>query len=307
MWKTLSDLAKKLPYPLLLRLHLLKQLGFELRRHRQYRRSLGLPMLTDLDPRQLRRSDVLFVLGTGPSINRISEARWRAIAQYDTLGMNFWLYHRFVPRLFFFEAIDRRIWPETYSAFTPLAARRAADYVSVIKVVMELYRAGPQFIRDLGPQWKTNLYAVDPLQAPARNAKELAYALRFFERKGLFAPEARALCFFKHNTSLSLILGFAVRMRYRKVVLCGMDLKTNEYFYQDPQLYPGASPLPAEPKELPHLLYRNLDWLVRADAMLGEMNRLLLKPAGIELYVESRVSALWPEVPEVPADVLPQE
>ncbi len=307
MWKPLSDLAKKLPYPIFLRLHLLRQLGFELRRHRRYRRSLGLPSLAELDLRQLRRSDVLFVLGTGPSINRISEARWQALARYDTLGMNFWLYHKFVPRLFFFEAIDRRAWPGLYDAFVPLVARRAAAYRDATKVVMELYRAGPQFIRDLAPEWKTNLYAVDPLQAPARTPEELAYALRYLERKGLFRSAAHAQYLFKHNVSLSLILGFAVRMQYRKIVLCGMDLKTTEYFYQDPSLYPEAKELAVEPKERPHLLYRDLDWLVRVDAMVAEMQRVVLKPAGIELYVESRSSGLWPQVPEVPREVLPPE
>lgn len=307
MWKPLKDLAKKLPYPLLLRLHLLRQLGFELRRHRRYRRSLGLPSLAELDLRQLPKSDVLFVLGTGPSINRISEARWQAIARYDTLGMNFWPYHPFVPRLFFFEAIDGRTWPQIYNSFVSLAARRAADYRNVTKVVLELYRAGPQFIRDLDPEWRNNLYAADPLQAPARTADELAYALRYFEKKGLFRPAPHARYLFKHNVSLSLILGVAARMQYRKIVLCGMDLKTGGYFYQDPNLYPEAAQPAKESEERPHLLFRDLDWLVRVDALVGEMQRVILKPAGIELYVESRTSGLWPQVPEVPAEVLSLE
>lgn len=307
MWKPLKNLAKKLPYPLFLRLHLLRQLGFELRRHRRYRRSLGLPSLEELDLRRLRSSDVLFVLGTGPSINRIPEARWQAIARYDTLGMNFWPYHRFVPRMFFFEAIDRQAWPQFYNSFLPLVARRAADYRNVTKVVLELYRAGPQFIQDLSPEWKTNLYAADPLQAPARTAEELAYALRYFQKKGLFRPAAHVQYLFKHNVSLSLILGFAARLQYRKIVLCGMDIKVPGYFYSDPILYPEAREQVANSKDRPHLLFRDLDWLVRADAMVGEMERVILKPAGIELYVESRTSGLWPQVPEVPAEVLPPE
>jgi hypothetical protein len=31
------------------------------------------------------------------------------------------------------------------------------------------------------------------------------------------------------------------------------------------------------------------------------MKRLLFDPAGIQLYVENRSSALWPKIPEAPA------
>ena len=99
---------------------------------------------------------------------------------------------------------------------------------------------------------------------------------------------------------MSALVALAVRMQYRRIVLCGVDLHSQEYFYQDPSLYPQSSGFVPEPKSLKHLTFREFEWLVKMDAVLREMQRQILQPAGIELFVENRSSALWPEIPEAP-------
>ncbi|NJK93065.1 MAG: hypothetical protein HC904_15340 [Blastochloris sp.] len=57
------------------------------------------------DPRVLeintyQKSDTLYILATGSSILHLPERAWKDIAQADSFGINFWLYHSLVPTWF---------------------------------------------------------------------------------------------------------------------------------------------------------------------------------------------------------------
>jgi len=86
-------------------------------------------------------------------------------------------------------------------------------------------------------------------------------------------------------------------------VLCGMDLKTQDYFYQDTALYPENKGLELVPRGLPHGADKKVPWMLPQSQVIMEMKRLLLEPGGVELYVESRDSALWPAIAEAPAGI----
>src|SRR5690606_5685681 len=47
-----------------------------------------------------KRSDTIFLLGSGPSINRITAQQWANIKQHDSIGFNFWLAHKFIPTFY---------------------------------------------------------------------------------------------------------------------------------------------------------------------------------------------------------------
>ena len=306
MWRALKSAISKLPYPVFLRVFWLWYFLRDVRRWKAARRRAGIASLEDLDLHAVKKSEVLFILGSGPSINRISAERWAAIARHDTVGFNFWLCHPFVPRLYFFEAIPQAD-SKTYRTYCELANHRAADYRSVPKVVTELQHSVAGMLRDLPPEWREKLYTPRPVTVAARDEAEFAYGLRELDRRGLFEAATRIRRLFKYAGSLSSLVALAVHLRYRTVVLCGVDLATQEYFYQDPMLYPATSNLVPSPKLLPHLIFRELPWLVKIDAVLRQMRGQILEPAGIELFVENRSSALWPEVPEAPASVFSAE
>ncbi len=57
---------------------------------RQYR------LVSEDAVRQTRRSDTVFVFGSGASLNELSAGEWAHIAEHDTLGFNWWVHQRFV-------------------------------------------------------------------------------------------------------------------------------------------------------------------------------------------------------------------
>ena len=290
------DLAKRLPYPLFLRVFLRTNQVRERSAEALIQRC-GVPLLRPGVLEAGKTSDVLFVLGSGPSINRISPERWRAIAQHDSAGLNFWLFHPFVPRFYFFESIGD--FEPGYNEFLAVAGRRAADYREVIKVVTFVHGSGQQTFGQVF-QGDQNFYAASALQTPARNEREIGFAIEYLARRGAFDAGAGRQPFFKHASSLSLMISVATCMGYKKIVLCGVDLKTQEYFYQDPKLFPEGAKLETAPRAQVHATQVAQEWLVPISIVLERLRVQVLKPRGIELYVEHRGSVLWPAIEEAP-------
>jgi len=296
--------AKRLPYPVFLRVFYAWFFARKLTRLERVRRQACLSRLSAVDLMQHKQSDTLFILGSGPSINRIPPERWQAIARHDSLGVNLWLFHAFVPRFYVVESVayggDR---DHVAQLIARLANQRAQDYATAIKIITDLYQPGRQYVEDLGPGFRRGLYAAYNLALPARDEHEFEEGVRYLEKKGVFSQTGRMDVLFKYSLSMSLLLTFALRLRYRRVVLCGMDLKTQDYFYQDPTLYPENKDLELVPRGSSHGADKSVPWMLPQSQVIMEMKRLLLEPAGMELYVESRDSALWPALAEAPGEI----
>jgi hypothetical protein len=301
--KIAKNLLHQASYPLFLRTYYLKYRVFELRRDEYCRRKLGIHPFVDLDLNTVKRSDTLFILGSGSSINQISPERWKVISQHDSVGFNFWPIHSFVPSMYFVETIQTNPPHDMFEPFCSVARRRAKDYASVPKVVTELRNAFPEARFAGWEEFPGPWYALRTLPVAANTEAEFAYGLTYLRRKGLFKQDGRIQAVFKQASTLSCLIALAIRMQYRIVVLCGMDLKDSRYFYQDPQLYPETASLEFSSRTGRHATNSVMPWRITIESVILEMRRQLLDPAGIALYVENRSSALWPRIEEVPNTV----
>jgi hypothetical protein len=146
-------------------------------------------------------------------------------------------------------------------------------------------------------------YTLRSFPVAASTEAEFAYGLSYLRSKGLFDTADRINVVFKQASTLSSLIALAVRMRYRTIVLCGVDLNHSEYFYQDTALYPEAASLEFSPRYRPHATNSPMPWRITIAAVILQMKRQLLDPAGIQLYVENRSSALWPKISEAPGSL----
>lgn len=295
--------AKALPYPIFLRLFYSIYGVREMPRAKRVLRQTRIPLLQRDALLARKRSDVLFVLGSGSSINQITADRWQAIARHDSLALNFWVLHPFVPNFYFFESIEYSAYPEAARVMLDWFARRAEDYRDTAKVAMEIHRQGRQMVEDLPSAFRNNLYGALSVPAPARNQRELEYGLRYLANDGLFDAERNYSRLLKYAASITTALTLAAKLRYRKVVLCGVDLRDQRYFFQDQELFPETANLTFVPRGEPHETSVALEWRLPLAEVLTVLKREILEPAGTELYVENPNSALYPDVPEAPAAV----
>ncbi|MGH9492093.1 MAG: hypothetical protein ACRD2K_01205 [Terriglobales bacterium] len=301
-----KEAAKKLPYPLFLRIFYAWFFLGPRRRFESNRRRGGFARLTQEDLEQRKTSDTLFVLGSGPSINQISGERWQAIARHDSVGFNFWVFHPFVPKMYFMESIYRerdRVTDRYLEKYDACVRARGAEYGSTLKVVSGLHERGRHHVWDWPGEWKEGFKAVCDLPGPARTEREFERMLRYLGGRGAFAGWARLPYLFKHASSVTTMIALGLRMGYRKIVLCGIDLGVHQYFYQDPELYPGTACLEFYPRSAELDILAPVPWRIPADVVICAMKRELLDPAGVELYVENRSSKLWPAVPEAPDSI----
>ncbi len=297
--------AQHLPYPILLRAYAATEGRHQCRLAAAVARRAGIPLLDIEVFRRRKNSDTVFVLGSGSSINRIGSERWQAIAAHDTIGFNFWPIHPFVPTFYLFESLppaskDPTFHPGMFPLLLELFARRADDYARTPKLVSNLAQAGDQLVFHLPEGWKQELYAAEPMTYPARSSAEFRSALKYAEGKNAFDPAGRAARLFKYSSNLVACLTLALRLGYRRIVLCGVDLDDQAYFYQDPEFFPDYAQVEFAPRNMPHFITRSLPWLVPIDEVLLLLKREIMEPRSIELCVESRSSALWPRIPEAP-------
>jgi hypothetical protein len=301
--RRLKSAVQGLPYPLFLRLYYANYFLRDIPRAERNRRRSGFGRLDELDLRKWKSSDTLFILGSGPSINEISADRWAAISRHDTIGFNFWLYHRFVPKIYFAESHILDADLRGLVAYQSIAARRALDYADTLKIIFNMHLNGKHEADEWPAEWKRGFHAAPDLPLPARDEDEIMYGLRYLHSKHVFGNRWKLRCLFRYCSTVTGLIAFGQILGYSKIVLCGIDLKVQEYFYQNPSLYPENVNLEISPREPKHATMVAVPWRVPADVAILLMKRELLQPAGVELYVENRSSALWPRLDEAPQDV----
>lgn len=299
--ETIRSLAKHLPHPILCRLYHRVRLRKEIALTAQAAGRAGLPLLKNLDLSRVKGSDTLFVLGGAWSINDISEERWRIIGRHDSVGLNFWPVHPFVPRFFAFENMVHETQPAMYEALLGLLARRADDYAKTVKIITEVSPQGSrQTIFELPEGIKENLYAGFSIPVVARSEEELCAGIRYMRSVGAFKPSNHIAWLFKYGGSVIAMMTLAARMGYKRIVLCGVDLNKQDYFYHHRERYPECAHWEFVSRKEAHLTTRRLPWLVPAQAAVHIFKKLILDPRGIELFVENPVSTLYPRVPLAP-------
>ena len=294
-----KSFVKKLPYPLLLRLHHYYDLRRKSTLAHAASKLTGLPLLQTLDLGATKTSNTVFVLGSGSSVNNIPESRWKAISQHDSIGLNFWLAHSFVPRMYLFENTIQD-WP-AHKALLGLLQARAADYREVVKIISEIDSLSPgQLIFEIPSTLHAHLYVGYSTRIAARTEREFISGIHYLRRQGIFNHENRIHWHLKNAGSVTAAISLATRMNYRRIVLCGVDLGKAEYFYHDPVLYPEACRWAFTPKDQAQVMARRYPWGLPAADVIVHFKEQVLDPLGIKLFVENRGSMLFPRVPEVP-------
>jgi hypothetical protein len=283
----------------MLRTFLLKYTLSDLRLERKARLKNKLIPLHEANVLRIKKSDTVFILGSGPSINALPEQKWSTIAKHDSMACNFWLFHNFIPTFYFYEAIGYRDG-KYFEVFRHVAEKRAQEYAHCIKIVTGLVGLAPKFDLFRPDSWAENLYTVYTIPVAARDELEFTHGLHLARSLRLFRSSRRIRFIFKQASSVTGLISFAVRMGYKQIVLCGVDLHTAEYFYQDPEFYPDGAQVEFQPRSAPLLLITPQSWKILTDVAVVLMKREILEPAGIKIYVENPSSRLWPAIPQAP-------
>jgi len=301
-------LIRRLPYPLLsFCLHTFID-PYNRLRHERSRRYCGLqdaPSCLDLGSN--RRSDTVFILGSGWSINNISESKWKTIKNHDSFGFNLWLRHAHVPSMYFSHVPDTRSANEMLlRCFIKLMEERAQDYKAVPKFIPFLHNDPThKFINAIPKAWRQNLYAINTFTAVARSAQEVNREISNLLDNGWFRCNPTGpLKLFSYIGTIIQLMDLSVRMGYRRVILCGVDMSDPRYFYEDLDQYPDMAGIRSSPPtQTTHQTLKQTRGHIPIDQVVYAMNDLVFEPNEIKLYVEHAGSALYPRIPLAPPNI----
>ena len=295
------------PHPALMRMYHLRHKPVHAVRTARAARRVGIPTLENIDLAKIKTSDTLFILGSGPSINGISRQRWQEIAKNDSVGFNFWPFHEFVPTYYFCESIglltDSPATDTRYSTVQKMLNLRASAYLDTVKIITDIKPPNEYQLLDYLPAaWKQNLYAAYIEPVVARTPEEFAVGVRYMQRLGAFKRSDHIKWLFKYCGSLTAMITFGVKLGYKRMVLCGIDMGMQNYYFQDPSIYPpDITNYEPVPPSLIHHTARPRDWMVPMQEVVPVLMDEVLKKKKIELYLENSNSALAHCVPILPA------
>ena len=254
-----------------------------------YVRRLGVRRLKDLSTHSWKRGETAFIMGSGPSINELSEQQWQVIGSGTTVGVNWWTEHDFVPDLYVFENLSER--------HRQMLIARSDDYMNTPMILKQfltnfspaVHRQRMEQLALLPQDVRSRIHLCSDLLIPGRTEKELRRAYRNVERLGLFQPRERFQWVVKRTSSLTFLIALCLRAGFEQIVLCGVDLDRPGTFYEpEPAVVSGRS------------LHETQDPSVKVLPIV-EVVRLLdeevLKGRSARLFVASRRSLLANHLP----------
>ncbi|MGQ0535818.1 MAG: hypothetical protein ACT4PT_07080, partial [Methanobacteriota archaeon] len=181
--------------------------------------------------RATRRSDTVFVFGSGCSLHDVGADGWRHIASHDTLGVSGFIHQRWIPVRY--QLI--RGWVETregalgWRPYTEDFARTLAENPNFDETILVLQ--GEYFAQF------ANRLVGHGLVKPGRRM------FRYGSIRGKGPPSERLEDGLRHAVgTLSDAVNFAYAMGWKRIVLTGVDLYDSRYFWLPPDSTFGIDP-----------------------------------------------------------------
>lgn len=252
----------------------------------------GRQLLRDLFGQYQPKSDTVFILGSGESINDIDPDQWACIEKNDSIGFNFSVVHDHSPSLYFTEGTQSE--PGYRNLIENLQAR-AADYRSIPLVILyEAWCYANNTISDLDSDLRKQVYWHMPYTIRNSTNEGVSALLDKWISKNT-DPVLALNNIVAHGGSAGMIVAVSAMLGYKNIVLCGVDMINNTYFWEVNEQYADRGPVFNQSITLhatvdPKSVFRKHS--IPMDDYLYLLDDKLLKPRGIKLYVSSARSKL---------------
>lgn len=164
-----------------------------------------------------RSSDTIFILGCGASINDLAESDWAIVNQHDSIGVNYFYAHSFRPT---FHMIELGQSPKSLTCINKhLLADHSRNKEKVFMQIRHVMRRKSGKLCDENG----NLFLYSP-SVPKSTCTALISRIvaRWYNK-----PDT----LMHHASNLDCTVHFAYQAGYRNIYLLGVDLNTNQYFW----------------------------------------------------------------------------
>jgi len=240
--------------------------------------------------RSAKCSNTIILLGSAPSINSITTEQWQHIKNFDSVGFNFWYLNDFVPTYYYDEPPKSR---DMLDLHKKMIAQKGQKYDGVIYFIFDWFiKVGwhPRYSDKIFPKGIKILKLPQPIRKKIH--KEITIQSHHFND----VSNKIGNKLINYRASISIILNLAYQMKYKNIILTGIDLNSNKYFYDDNPLMKSRIHLN---KNRNQGLHSTTDYgdCHGIDNYLVAFNEFVLKPKQINLFVSNKKSILYPRIP----------
>ncbi len=173
-----------------------------------------------------KTSDTLVILGSGSSINNISDETWGKISKFNSIGFNWWCHHQFGPTFYVIreQANTKHRNKATETREVLFKELLKSSYASTCLVVHDLVKHSPKTYRYAK---KHSHFTQDGIIVKDVKGKLKASRLK----KDIFGHGV-----FHGRSSLTNVLHIAIYLKYKRIIFAGVDLRNSRYFWLGPKV-----------------------------------------------------------------------
>ncbi len=166
-----------------------------------------------------KKSDTVFILGSGDSINELTNNDWDLIRHNNIIGLNYSFVHPIIPDYHFMEMIPLK---EMQDFFCKETSKRYSD-VDMFFQYKHILKSGFDLSKY---EFQNRTYVHIPHLFPTIYPEILK--LYFKDSKAVDGVKLSNLI--HHNSHIGCAVMFAQALGYKNIVMLGIDLNGGEYF-----------------------------------------------------------------------------
>ena len=242
-----------------------------------------------------KKSDTVFILGSGPSINEISDSQWSHISEFDSIGFNFWAAHDLVPNFYALQLFNNYANRIQFKLFID----KMKEYQSVTFLVRgswltreEVDGSFLNFFRD------EQVYYVNEYAIHSECSIEPQKLIDYFDTLGFLEQGIIQPCMPKIYSTVSSLMNLCFVMGYQNIVLCGIDMTSPSHFWDNGKYKrvkdkyrlldeSRSNVMMLNDKEnkkftVPEVIYAQADYYKRKN--------------GVDVYIANRNTVLYPHI-----------
>lgn len=250
-----------------------------------------------------KKSDTLFIIGSGSSLNTLTPHDWKIIKNHDSIGFNFSILHEHTPTYYHVEYTE-----EAFPIIKNIYSEKIHCYQSIPYLTFYKHVDKHRPLRDYNFS-DNNRFSLPRYIDTQENVKTLERILKtyYFER-----DFRRENLYLHQRGSLSLMISLGVLLDYKKIILLGIDLNDSNYFFEDQDkfnsqhakevrdfVYKGKAYWKKQLKlSNKHLTADNIKYCnsLPMDKFIQVYQNVVLESLGTKLYIANKKSLLYPQL-----------
>ena len=218
------------------------------------KRGIARQLIKEPEACLVRKSERVFILGSGPSINKLSPSDFDHISKHDSWGLNIWFVHEFVPGVYFTQLGKKTVrGAAVMDLLDDLFLKVAHKYKETKFLIkggdfqhgFDIF--GTNGFKKFAQAGIKSVSVLPVLLIPKGVKRDPVGLFSDLRQEGLLSHASGVSAPVPQiRNSIGLLIALAVQMGYREIVLCGVDGTGDDHFYDDEkylEMYPELSEL----------------------------------------------------------------